>query len=151
MMYHIAVVLLLLVGQPAADSGFLAVNSNVPGIAIYVEGDFFGSTPVAAKPLAPGSYLVTVVSNDSLENVYARLRSGPLGAKLSSLWTLAAVNAGTFQVDVGRGRVTEVMLDYGAVLDAPCRAKWLAGGITGGLFILGAAVGLLIGYLAFNQ
>jgi len=147
----IGLAVLLLIGQPAPDSGYLAVNSNVPGIGIYLEGDWFGSTPVKPTALKPGHYMVTIVSNDSLENVYARLRTGPVGAKLSSLWTLAAVNAGTFQVDISRGKATEVMLDYGAVLDAPTRAKWLFGGTVGGLFIVGALVGLLIGYLSFHQ
>ena len=43
------------------------------------------------------------------------------------------------------------MLYCGSVMAAPCRAKWAVGGSIGGLFLLSAAIGLLIGYLAFHE
>ena len=141
---------LLVSGLAPADSGYLTVKSNSVGIMVYLDGDYLGRTPVEMHPLKPGNYSVSIISNDSLENVYWRMRQGSVGAKLSALWRLAAVNAGTASVRVESGKVTEVAIDYGKVLNAPTEAKLIACGSIGGVFLVGAAVGLLIGWLAFH-
>jgi len=142
--------LLLVLGLAPADTGYLTVRSNSVGITVYLDGEFLGRTPVEMHKLKPGQYSVSIISNDSLENVYWRLRQGSVGAKLSSLWRLAAVNAGTVSVRVEGGKVTEVSLDYGKVLNAPTEVKLIACGSVGGLFLLGAAVGFLVHLLAFD-
>ncbi len=142
--------ILLLSGVAPADSGYLTVKSNSVGIAVYLDGDYLGRTPVEMHRLKPGSYSVSIVSNDSLENVYWHLRQGKVGAKLSSLWRLAAVNAGTHSVRVESGKVTQVMIDYGKVLNAPTEAKLIACGSVGGIFLVGAVVGFLVHLLAFD-
>jgi hypothetical protein len=142
--------ILLLSDLAPADSGYLTVRSNSVGIAVYLDGDYLGRTPVEMRRLKPGDYSVSIISNDSLENVYWRLRQGKVGAKLSSIWRLAAVNAGTASVRVEGGKVTEVAIDYGRVLNAPTEAKLIACGSIGGLFLLGAVVGFLVHRLAFN-
>jgi len=141
---------LLVSGLAPADSGYLTVKSNSVGIAVYLDGEYLGRTPVEMHQLKPGSYSVSIISNDSLENVYWHIRQGGVGAKLSSLWRLAAVNAGTASVRVERGKVSEVMIDYGKVLNAPTEAKLTACGTVGGLFLLGAVVGFLVHLLAFD-
>ena len=123
---------------------------NSVGIAVYLDGDFLGRTPVEMHQLKPGTYSVSIISNDSLENVYWHMRQGNVGAMLSSLWTLAAVNAGTASVRVASGRVTELAIDYGKVLNAPTEAKLIACGSVTGLFLVGAVVGFLIHLLAFH-
>jgi hypothetical protein len=100
--------------------------------------------------LKPGEYSVSIISNDSLEKVYWHLRQSSVGKKLSSLWRLAAVNAGTHSVRVESGKVTELMIDYGKVLNAPTEAKLIACGTVGGLFLVGAIVGFLVHLLAFS-
>jgi hypothetical protein len=142
--------MLLISGLVPADSGYLTVKSNSVGIAIYLEGDYLGRTPVEMHQLKPGNYSVSIISDDSLENVYWHIRQGNVGAKLSSLWTLAAVNAGTSSVRVESGRVTEVAIDYGKVLNAPTEAKLIACGSVGGLFLVGAVVGFLVHLIAFR-
>ena len=149
-MFHLSLILLLS-GLVPADSGYLTVKSNSVGIAVYLEGDYLGRTPVEMHRLKPGNYSVSIVSNDSLENVYWHIRQGNIGAKLSSLWTLAAVNAGASSVRVEAGKVTEVSIDYGKVLNAPTEAKLIACGSIGGLFLVGAVVGFLIHLLAFPR
>jgi hypothetical protein len=67
--------------------------------------------------------------------------------KLSALWTLTAVDAGTYEVDVRRNSTTEVLVDHGAIVAAPARAKTIAGCAVGGVFGLGALIGLLFGWL----
>ena len=142
-------ILMLLVGLAPADSGYLTVKSNSVGIAVYLDGEYLGRTPVEMHQLKPGDYSVSIISSDSLENVYWHIRQGNVGAKLSSLWRLAAVNAGTSSVQVESGKVTEVSIDYGRVLNAPTEAKLIACGSIGGLFLVGAVVGFLIHLLAF--
>ncbi len=148
-MTTIGLVVLLVLGQAPIDSGYIAVNSNLPGLAVYLEGDYLGRTPIEKTPVEPGSYLLTIVSNDSLENIYARIRTGTLGKKLSSVWTLTAIDAGTHQVEIGPNTLTEVFIDYGAVLAAPTKAKWLAGCGVGGLFGLGVIIGAVLAQLIF--
>ncbi len=143
-------ILLLLSGLVPADSGYLTVKSNSVGIAVYLDGDYLGRTPVEMHQLKPGSYSVSIISDDSLENVYWHIRQGDVGAKLSSLWTLAAVNAGTSSVRVEAGKVTEVTIDYGRVMNAPTEAKVVACCSVGGLFLVGAVVGFLVHLLAFH-
>jgi len=142
--------LLLLSGLSPADSGYLTVRSNSAGIAVYLDGEYLGRTPVEMHRVPPGEHSVSIISNDSLENVYWRIREGKLGAKLSSLWRLAAVNAGTASVRVQGGMLTEMTIDYGRVLNAPTEAKLIACGSIGGLFLLGAVVGFLVHLLAFD-
>ena len=149
-MCHLSIILLLS-GLVPVDSGFLTVKSNSVGIAVYLEGDYLGRTPVEMHRLKPGNYSVSIVSDDSLENVYWHIRQGDVGAKLSSLWTLAAINAGTSSVRVEPGKVTEVSIDYGKVLNAPTEAKLIACCSTGGLFLVGAVVGFLIHLLAASR
>ena len=72
-----------------------------------------------------------------------------MGQKLSSVWTLAAVDAGTFQLEVKPRAQVEAFIDYGKVLAAPGRAKWLAGASLGGFFLLSVGIGMLIGHFAF--
>jgi len=141
---------LLISGLAPADSGYLTVRSNSVGIAIYLDGEYLGRTPVEMHQLKPGDYSVSIISNDSLENVYWRIREGNVGVRLSSLWRLAAVNAGTNSIRVESGKVTEVTIDYGKVLNAPTEAKLIACGSIGGLFLIGAVVGFLVHLLAFD-
>lgn len=139
---------LLLSGVTADNSGYLTVRSNSVGIAVYLDGEYLGRTPVEMHKMKPGQYSISTISNDSLENVYWRIREGNVGAKLSSIWRLAAVNAGTVPAQVERGKVTEVTIDYGKVLNAPNEAKLIACGSIGGIFLVGAVVGFLLHLLA---
>jgi hypothetical protein len=148
-MTAVDILALIFTVQAAPDSGYLNVRSNMPGIVVYLDGDYLGRTPVENVRLAPDQYLVSIVSNDSLENVYWKLREAPLGQKVSAVWTLAAINTGSQPVRVEAGRVSEVYIDYGRVANARSEAKFATFGVTGGLFLLGAIVGLVIGALAF--
>ena len=145
----IAGVILLLLAGPTPE-GLLSVKSNLPGITLYLDGDYIGRAPVENHAVQPGSYNLSIISNDSLDNIYWRLRQGKIGQKLSSFWTLVAVNAGTYSVDIRPGEVTEVFIDYGRVANARNEAKLIACGSTGGLFLFGAIIGFLIGWLSFR-
>ena len=144
-----ALALLLLVGQPGPGDGLVTVRSSPPGIEVWLDGDYIGRTPVEQQPFRPGTFLLTIVSNDSLENVYATIRTGEVNEKVSSLLTLTAIDAGTYEVDVRAGQETEIVLDYGKVVNAPTRAKAFACCAVGGVFGLGAVIGAIIGWLAF--
>lgn len=141
---------LLLCAAPAPDTGYVTVHSTLPGISVYLDGEYLGRTPVERRPFRAGSFLLTIVSNDSLENVYAAIRSGPVGGRLSAAWTLTAIDAGTYRVEVRPNTVSEVTVDYNRVLAAPGRARTFAGCAVGGLFGVGAALGFLIGWLVFR-
>lgn len=140
-----SILALLVVGQPLDSEGYLTVRSTLPGIEVYYEGDYLGRTPIDQYPVEAGTGILTIVSNDSLENVYASIRTGGIGEKLSSVWTLTAIDAGTYRVDVPHGSVATVTIDYNAVLAAPTRTKAIVGCGFGCIFGLGAVIGLLLG------
>ncbi len=135
--------LLVLVAAQLPDSGYLTVRSNTPGIELYLDGERVGRTPLERCRVAVGDYNLSIISNDSLDMVYWHLRRGSIGRRLSSFWTLTAVNAGTHQVSISRGQVTEVFLDYGRVLAAPTESKLVACSSLAGLFGLGMLAGWL--------
>jgi hypothetical protein len=145
------VFLAVLILVAPADSGFLTVRSNLPGLALYLDGDYLGRAPLLQQPLAPGDHSLSIVSDDSLENVYWQLRTGRVGARLSAAWTLAAVNAGTHPVTIHPGQVTDVFIDYGRVISAPTEAKVLTCCGISGLLGVGAIVGFLVHLLFFRN
>lgn len=133
------------------DSGFVTVRSNMPGISLYLEGDYVGRAPLEMHKVKAGDYSLSIASNDSLENVYWRIRTGGIGEKLSATWTLVAINAGTHSVTVRPGAVTEVFIDYGRVTGAPTEAKVLACCGLGGLVGVGVVIGFLVHLLLFRN
>ncbi|MFO7676032.1 MAG: PEGA domain-containing protein [bacterium] len=149
-MNAIGLITLLAIAAPA-DTGYVSVRSTLPGISVYLDGDHLGRTPIRRVPFRTGSFLLTIVSNDSLENAYASVRSGPIGGRLSAAWALSAIDAGTYRVEVRPNAHSEVTIDYARVLAAPRRARTLAGCAVGGLVGIGAALGFIIGWLAFRQ
>lgn len=140
--------LLLLIGPTSPQPGFLTVHSRPPGLPIFVSGDAVGVTPFARYSLDPGSYWVTVVSNDSLEVLYYQLRSGALNRKLTALWTLARIDGATSRVELLPGVETKVFIDRQTMEKNACRAKWLLTGVVGGVFTLGVVCGVIIGVVA---
>lgn len=139
--------LLLLLG-PNTAPGYLTVHSNPPGFPVFLEGELAGTTPLERHPLEGGRYWVTIVSNDSLETLYSRLRSGGLGQRFGALWTLARLDAATTQVEILPGMETRVTFDERTMQKNACRAKWLFAGGVGGIFALGLISGLVIGMVA---
>jgi hypothetical protein len=142
--------ILLLVSALPADTGFMTVRSNLPGLGVYLDGDWLGRVPVEMHKVKPGRHTLGIVSDDSLENVYWRLRTADPLTRLSSVWTLAAINAGTTSVEVLPGKLSEVMIDYGQVLAAPTQAKLTACGTVGGILLIGAVFGFLLHLVAFR-
>ena len=142
-----AILVALVIGQVVPDSGYITVESDMPGLAIYLEGDYVGRTPIVKQKVETGSFTVTIVSNDSLDLLYDGLRKGPVNQRLNSAWSLIGVDAGTHRIRIRRGEVTKVFIDYGRVLSAPREAKTYACLGVGGVFGIGAIVGLIIGLL----
>ncbi|MGQ9678121.1 MAG: hypothetical protein ACUVUD_02430 [bacterium] len=140
--------LALLVAQPSPQPGFLTVHSIPPQLPVFVAGDSIGLTPLDRHRLDPGSYWVTVVSNDSLEVLYYQLRSGALNRKLTALWTLARIYGATSQVEVLPGMETKISIDRQTMEKNACRAKRLFAGAVGGIFTLGVVCGIIIGVVA---
>jgi hypothetical protein len=140
---------LSLIAAPA-DSGYLTVRTNLPGLALYLDGDYIGQAPISQLKVKADNYELSIASGDSVERVYWRLREGRLGEKLDAAWTLVGINAGTHGVSIRPNTVSEVFVDYGRVANAPTEAKLIVGGTIGGLFLLGAVTGFLVHLLAFR-
>ncbi len=107
-----------------------------------------GFAPFARHQLNPGRYWVTIVSNDSLETLYRRLRSGALNERLNALWTLARIDGATSQIEVLPGVETRILIDRQTMEKNACRAKWLLFGGVGGVFTIGLVCGVIIGLVA---
>ncbi|MGQ9708667.1 MAG: PEGA domain-containing protein [bacterium] len=146
-MVNLLTLLLVVIGQAGATPGFLTVKSRPAGFTIFVEGDSIGTTPIERFQFEPGSYWVTVVSNDSLEVLYRQLRSAGIGTKLAALWSLARIDAASTRVELLPGFETKVEIDQALMDQSACRAKWLLSGTVTGIFGLGVIVGVVAGLL----
>lgn len=134
----------LLLAETPADSARITVLADRPGIPVYLGDEFLGTTPVQNRMVEAGGHWLTVADSDSLEALYARLRTAPLGTKLSALWAMARINAATTKVELEPGRAAAVTLSTREMARAETQAKWLVYGTAGGVFVLGAVVGAVI-------
>ncbi|MBM3315064.1 PEGA domain-containing protein [candidate division WOR-3 bacterium] len=139
-----AVALALALLSVPPDSGYLTVRSDRAGIPLYFDGDYLGTTPLDRRPVKAGEFSLVPCSSDSLENLYWRLRNAGLGAKLSALWALARIDAGTARVNVRPGTAATVALSGRDIDNAACRARWLVYGGTGAVFLTGVLAGVVI-------
>ena len=89
-------ILLLLSGIAPADSGYLTVKSNSVGIAVYLDGDFLGRTPVEMHQLKPGTYSVSI----NAANFDKWSATGVVLTVRQSLRLDAELNIGTVQQEV---------------------------------------------------
>jgi len=142
------ILVLLIVTQPLPDQGLLTIRSEPAGIAVFLDGDSLGTTPIERLPVKVGTHSVTVVASDSLERLYWQVRTRGIGAKLAALGTLASIDAGTAAVELKPGSETVVTISSKTMRAAACRAKWLACAGVAGLFGLGVVTGVVIGSIA---
>ncbi|MEO0085081.1 MAG: PEGA domain-containing protein [candidate division WOR-3 bacterium] len=133
----------LVTGTPA-DSARVTVLSDQPGIPVYLGDEYLGTTPVRNRMVEAGEHWITVADSDSLEALYARLRTAPLGAKLNALWAMVRINAATTKVELEPGRAASITLSAREMSRAETQAKWLVYGSAGGVFVLGAVIGAVI-------
>lgn len=113
--------------------GYLTVKADQDSLAIYVDSDFIGKTPIIKYSLKPDEYNVGFFPQDSVEQASWRLKEGSLNA----LWKLAKYGEGIVKIKIESNRETIVELNYRAVSAAPGKAKLKVFGCLGGAFLLG--------------
>lgn len=137
-----------LVALASAANGSLNVQSDRAGLKVYLDNELIGTTPVKGHSIEPGEHWVSMFPSDSSEAGYDRLKSGSFGEKLKAVWYLSRVDKGTVRTVVGSGETKNVFLNLKHVDRAPGQAKWAAAGIMSIPFVVGAALGLVIGLVS---
>jgi hypothetical protein len=125
--------LLLLFILLAQNQGFLSVDADQDSLAVYVDNDSVGITPLIKYPLAPDQYHIGFFPQDSIEEASWELKNG----SISALWKLARYSEGIVKVWIASDTLTSVELSYKAVEKAPGKAKLKVTGCLGGAFLLG--------------
>lgn len=130
----------------AQNNGYLTVNTDKPGVNVYLEGDLIGTTPITNYSLATGEYSVSLYNSKVIENEYWNLRNAKLCRKLSALWQLTRIDAATNQVNIIPNKATKVSFYTARINRAPTLAKCALGGSILGIFGLGILTGVLIAH-----
>lgn len=125
-------------------SGFLTVNTDQPGVSVYLDGDLIGITPITNYSVESGEYTVSLFDSKSIENEYWNLRkSGPC-RKLKALWQLTRIDAATQRVKIIPYQNTKLTFYLRRIDRAPILTKCLIGGTIVSIFGLGLLTGILI-------
>jgi hypothetical protein len=125
-------------------NGFLTINTDQPGISVYLDGDLIGVTPITNYSLEAGEYTVSLYDSRSIENEYWNLRkSGPC-RKLKALWQLIRIDAATQKVKIIPNQNTKLTFYLRRIDRTPVLAKCLFSGSVIGIFGLGVLTGVLI-------
>jgi hypothetical protein len=122
------------------NHGYLNVNADVESLAIYVDDELIGKTPIVKYPLMPGKYNVGFFPQGKVEEASWQLKNGKIGA----LWKIAKYSEGIVKVRIEEDKITTVTLNYDKVKKAPGKAKLKASCCLGGTFILGVLVTLAV-------
>jgi PEGA domain len=141
-------VLLIAIILFAQNNGYLTVNTDKPGVNVYLEGDLIGTTPITNYSTTAGEYSVSLYDSKIIENEYWNLRNATLFRKLSSLWQLIRIDAATKQVNVIPNKSIKVSFYTTRINRAPTLAKCALGGSILGIFGLGILTGVLIAHWA---
>ncbi|MEO0091900.1 MAG: PEGA domain-containing protein [candidate division WOR-3 bacterium] len=126
----------------ATESGFLSVYSEPSGLRIYLDGDFIGTTPILNYAYKPGEYSISIFSSDTIEQKYWRITTGSLSTRISALWDLSKVGAGTQRVKIIANQNSEVFFSLAKINRAPTKMKLATSCCLGTSF----SVAFLIGY-----
>jgi len=144
-MQSVLLIAILLFGQ---NNGYLTVNTDKPGVNVYLEGDLIGTTPITNYSLEAGEYSVSLYDSKMIENEYWNLRNAGPFRKLSALWQLTRIDAATEKINIFRNKATKVSFYTARIKRAPFLAKCALGGSILGIFGLGILTGVLIASLA---
>lgn len=143
-MQYILLIAILLFEQ---NNGYLTVNTDKPGVNVYLEGDLIGTTPITNYSLGAGEYSISLYDSKVIENEYWNLRNAKLFRKLSTLWQLTRIDAATEQVNIIPNKTTKISFYTARINRAPTLVKCAFGGSILGIFGLGILTGILIASL----
>lgn len=131
----------------AEENGFLSVYSEPSGLRIYLDGDFIGTTPILNYAYKPGEYSISIFSSDTIEQKYWRITSGSLGSRLSAVWDLSKVGAGTQRVKIISNQNSEVFFSLKKINRAPTKMKLATTCCLGTSFSVAFLVGYLVAHI----
>ena len=144
-MFSFIILTVIVFGQ---ENGSLTVNSDQNNLAIYLEGELIGRTPLTNYALKTGEYSISLFDSKTIENEYWNLRTANLFRKMSSIWQLSRIDAATKRITILPNQTTKIYFYNSRINRAPTFAKLAFGGCIGGIFGLGILTGVLIASLA---
>ncbi len=138
------ILLLIAVLNSSTTNGYLTVNTDKPGVNVYLDGELIGATPILNFSVKSGEYSISLYDTKTIENEYWNLRKAGLLQKMLSFWQLIRIDAATQRVRVNPNRTTKISFYTSRINCAPTLAKFIFGGTIIGIFGLGFLTGILI-------
>jgi hypothetical protein len=142
------ILFLLFIGAQALEPGFLAVQTDRPGLSIFLDGEFIGASPIASRPVVPGEHTVSLFHPDTIENAYWQIRQFGIPGMVTRLPGLRRFDVGTKRIVVNPNATVKVFLSSARAQQAPSQTCCLMGGscigIVGGSFVLGFILAWLL-------
>lgn len=124
--------------------GYLTVLSKEGDLPIYLDGEYFGKTPIIKERLKPGKYMISLFSAESMEISYEKVKRGSIFQKLSGLWDLAKYAGGTERIRIAPDTLTEISLSQRNAENFKRKAKiYLFSSLTS-VFLLGLITGIFV-------
>jgi len=90
--------------------GYLTVLSEESDLSVYLDGKYFGKTPIIRERLKPGKYTISLFSEEDMELAYQKVKRGAIFQKLSGLWELAKYAGGSERIRIAPDTITEIFL-----------------------------------------
>lgn len=123
--------------------GYLTVLSDESDLAVYLDGEFLGKTPIIKKRLKPGKYTVSLFSEESMELTYEKVKRGFIFQKISGLFELAKYAGGSERIRIAPDTVTEVFLSKRNAENFKKKTKIYFFSFLTVPFILGLIIGII--------
>lgn len=140
----------LLFGIAVAEQGYITVETDRPGLSIFLDSEFIGRSPIEKRPTIAGEHTVSLFHPDTIENGYWRAREQGVLGMITRLPSLRRYDVGTRRVVVNPNETVKVFLSYVETERAPSKTYCLIGGCTGGViggsFLLGFIIAWLISH-----
>ncbi|MCS7249305.1 MAG: PEGA domain-containing protein [candidate division WOR-3 bacterium] len=124
--------------------GYLTVLSEEGNLPVYLDGDYFGKTPIVKEKIKVGKYTISLFSKDSMELTYQKFKRGSIFQKLSSLWELAKYSKATEMIRIAQDSLTEIFLSKKGAEKAKRKAKIYFFSSLSSIFLLGVLTGILL-------
>jgi len=137
-------IFLFFIFNTAFPFGYLTVQTEPPGMEVFLDGNSIGRAPIEMMKLKPGFYTVALFPSDSLEDAYWRAREKGIFEIIKKVPEFAFYHSGSVRIQIVEDQETEVRLSYPETVQAKRKARYLLLGGSSCLFTTGTIFGILI-------
>lgn len=135
-------------GLAFTEQGYITVDTDRTGLAIYLDSELIGVSPIDQHTVSPGEHTVSLFHPDTIEDAYWQMRQQGFPTMVTKLPGLRRYDVGTKRVVINPNETVKVYLSYTRAERAPSQTCCLMGGcvtgVVGGSIVLGFVLALLL-------